>query len=102
MITFSHGVSTPQPSGEVLSEMQSSPARMSQSEMRTLRERSTSMPSLLGMSMSLTMWMLSMPTSSQPRMRTVQKAPSRIVRSRIRTRRQFLRWTVNGRWWGQT
>ncbi len=55
MMTFSHGLSTPQLSGDALREMQSSPERMSQFVMRTLDERSTSMPSLLGISISLSM-----------------------------------------------
>src|SRR3712207_3052641 len=97
---FSHGP-YPANSSQAFSEIASSPQEMWQSLIRTLRHRSRSIPSQLGIFRSPSMRTPQTSTSSHPVSRKVHKAPSRKVVSRMVTPVQPRKNTVNGRALGQ-
>ena len=97
MITFSQSLVIPSLRGTAFSEMQSSPVEMSQPMMRTLDERSMSIPSLLGIRRSPSMRRPLMRASSQPRSLSVQNAELDIVKPLRRTWRQLFSTTSKGR-----
>ena len=97
MAMFSQGTFSSASSVPALTAMQSSPTSMWQPVMRTLRQLSGSMPSVLGESNGLTIVSLSIVTSSQRTGWIVQLGLLRTTKSLMRTRVQSSKQTAQGR-----